>query len=282
MCMKRQFGMNKKWMLGASAALLLASQSAMSGLIGVSTVTDSLYDLDPVTGLATLIAGINPGIASGTGATFLDGTLYATDIFGAGANLFGSIDEGTGAYTGINNQDGSGNWHALASDESSGIMYTVDFTGQVLKSVTAAGVVTTIGTGVGFSARGMAYDDGNGILYAAESDGGLYTIDVVAGTSSFVGNLGVSGFLMGLAYDEDNDTLYFVGTGTGPSSLYTVSVNTGVAALVGAVGVNGMDGLAWISDNPGGPPPPVDAPEPWTALLLAAGIAGVSVRRGKR
>ena len=71
---------NLKVFFGASVFLL--STITEAGLIGISSSTDSLYAIDSNSGAATLLTGIS-GNASLTGASFLNGELYATDIFGS-------------------------------------------------------------------------------------------------------------------------------------------------------------------------------------------------------
>ncbi len=80
------------------------------------------------------------------------------------------------------------NWQGLASNESAGLLYTLDSSdGFKLKSMTAADVLTTIGTGTKISGVGMAYDDANDILYTLDDRSSQYTIDTSSGTSTFEG-----------------------------------------------------------------------------------------------
>lgn len=159
----------RKRIAGAALALAasIGSMGAHAALYGLSN-GGALYTIDPATGAATFVADV-PGV-SFTGLSFLGSTLYATDVLREGSFRFGSIDLTTGAFTAINNQDNSLNWHGLAGNESASVLYTIDINDSLkLKSVTPAGVVATIGTGTGIDGRGMAYDDTHGILYATNS-----------------------------------------------------------------------------------------------------------------
>ena len=119
-------------------------------MIGLSSASPgAVYDIDASTGVATLRSTTST-FSSFVGATFLDGLLYGSDFCDPSCFKVDAIDPDTGATTLVSDQDGSANWHGLASDESAGLIYAIDINdGNKLKSLTAAGVVTTIGTGAG-------------------------------------------------------------------------------------------------------------------------------------
>ena len=209
-------------------------------LYGLSSNTDSLYAISSVTGAASFVAAV-PGNVSLTGLDFLNGNLYASDVLVAGGWRIGTVDLITGAFTSVGNQDGSANWWGLAANETAGLLYSIDINdGNKLKSMTAGGVVTTIGAGGGIYGGGMAYDDANGILYAT-GPGGLYTVNTTTGLTTVVGPMGISTSFVGLAYDEASQLL-FANNG---ANLYRVNPNTGATTLVGSNLVSGIDGLAW-------------------------------------
>jgi len=247
-------------LLAAMASTIACSQVAEAVLYGVSDGNPGhLYRINEVTGAAILVAPVTPGSVSLTGASFLSGELYATDVFGAGDRM-GTIDTSSGAYTPSISQGFSANWHGLASDESAGLLYTIDIdNNNILKSITPSGVVTSIGTGTGIDGRGMAFDDLNDILYATDFSGGLYQVDTTTGVAQFIGNMGIDTGNIGLAYDEVAQTLY-ANDGSSSFSLYTVDVNTGLATLVGPNLADDINGLAWI------------VPEPTTGTLLLLGM----------
>lgn len=248
-------------LLATMASTIACSQVAEAVLYGVSDGNPGhLYRINEVTGAAILVAPVTPGSVSLTGASFLGGELYATDVFDVG-DLMGTIDTSTGTYTPTISQGFSVNWHGLASDESAGLLYTIDIDfNYTLISITPGGVATLIGTGAGIDGRGMAFDDLNDILYATHSgDSGLYQVDTTTGVAQFIGNMGIDAGNIGLAYDEVAQTLY-ANDGSSSFSLYTVDVNTGLATLVGPNLADGINGLAWI------------VPEPTTGTLLLLGI----------
>lgn len=259
--------LGKTLLVNSMAVLALGGVgNAQAGLVGLSSGNPGkIYAINAVTGVATQLASMAHS-TSFVGATFLGGKLYGSDVCDANCFSTGTIDPITGSYTFVSNQAGSANWHGLASDESAGLIYAIDINdGNKLKSMTAAGVVTTIGGGAGIDGRGLEYDDTNDILYATGM-GGLYTVDVVTGLSTFIGLLGaVSTDRIGLAYDESSGILY----ANDSANLYSVNTGTGAATLIGSNGVDGIDGLAWQST----------VPEPGSLALLGLGLAALARRR---
>ena len=225
------------------------------GLIGLSSTSPGvLYTVDSGTGAAAPYVPLN-GEASFTGLSYLSGTLYGTDLIGypggAGGFDIGSIDT-DGTINFLSDQNGSSNWHGLASDEAADIMWSIDLNNSnQLTEQFLDGTVNVIGPS-GIEGRGMAYDDGNGILYAlgpASDAQSLYTVDRATGASTLIGPTGITSFYVGLAFDECSRTLYMTATqpgpANGPSFLYTLDTATGAATLVGPTGFSTIDGLAW-------------------------------------
>lgn len=239
-----------------SASMLSAELEFPDGLVGISSANDKLYIIDPVTGAATIWVETN-GNASFTGLSFLGGVLYGSDLRGypgdPDPDLYdmGSIDP-SGAITFLSTQNGSEDWHGLASGEAAGILWSIDLdNGDQLVEQFPDGTVNVVGP-TGIEGRGMAYDDGNGILYAlgpGSSDQSLYTVNTETGETELIGPTGVTSWFVGLAYDECNSTLYMVATSDvgalNPSTLYTVDTATGVATEIGPTGFVDVDGLAW-------------------------------------
>ncbi|MCJ8296672.1 MAG: PEP-CTERM sorting domain-containing protein [Colwellia sp.] len=248
--------------------LLFFCSFVNAGLIGLSSgFPGKIYSIDSMTGFATEL--VSTEFTSIVGASFLDGNLYGTDVCDSSCFSMGTFDLDTGLYTLVNNQDGSSNWHGLASDEFLGLLYTIDLNdSNKLKSITSSGVVTTIGSGTGINGRGMAYDDGNDILYATDG-GALYSVDVLLGTSTLIGTTGVANNI-GLAFDENTGTLY----ANAASSLYILDVTSGASTLVGSNGVGSIDGLAWLGV--------VDVPEPSTLAIFSLALMGLASRRFKK
>ncbi len=257
--------------LFAAAAFLFAAPAANAALIGVSTSNSGVYSIDPATGAATLLSSLD-GVSSIAGASFLDGQLYVSDVYKSGAFSTVAADPLTGATTVVSDQEGSTTWAALASSEADGVLYAVDaFGGNRLKSITPSGDVTAIGSGMNIFVAGMAYDDLNGILYAATANA-LYTIDTATGAASLIGALGFNSPLLGLAYDEDSQTLYANAGNLG--ALFVIDVTSGLGTFVGLNGAALIDGLAWVSD--------AAIPLPAALPLFLAGAAGLGFARKRR
>jgi hypothetical protein len=220
------------------------------GLIGITSADPTtVYSVSQADGSATALVGANGG-ASFTGASLVDGVLYGTDLFNFPGQVsswdIGSIGK-DGTITHLSTQNESNNWHGLASNDSAGVLYSMDASAfGPLEQQNLDGSITTIGGGGIIDGRGMAYDDGNGILYAVnDGDDSLYTVSTADGSVTLIGALGtpIENFRVGLAYDECARVLY-MNTG---DNLYTVDVSSGATTLVGANGLGDipLDGLAW-------------------------------------
>jgi len=255
--------------LGFALSCIVGSASAQ--LYGLSSDTPgTVYSVDEGTGAATAVTNVTGNVLTSiVDIEFLNGTAYACDVLVDSGWAFGTIDLGTGAFTQLNNQDGSANWWGLAAKQSANILYTVDFNdANNLKKITSSGTVTTIGL-TGLSAVGaMTYDNVNGLLYATDGDG-LYTLNEGTGAATFIGNLGLGGNnFSDLAYNDDLGVLYYTLNG----NLYTVNTGTGAATLVGGLGVT-VDGLGWKAGV---------VPEPASMAALGTGLMVLLRKRRKK
>jgi hypothetical protein len=249
-----------------------------------------LYTVDPGTAEATVVTDIDDRfrLPSG-GATFLRGKLYLSNVwFDEGNNdttlSLGTLDTMTGEITRFIEQgpvtgSGGNNWNGLASDESAGLLYTVEkgvigggAGDETLLAIDLDGVVTTIRDDLPIVGDGLAFDDVRGVIYATDGrTGTMHTIDPTTGETTLLGPIGVQvpfGRSFGLAYDEACEVLYaMVGRGADSSStipdyLYRVDTETGAFELVGetqflpalAWGAEGFDGFPFECPRP----PPAD------------------------
>lgn len=83
-------------------SLMIAIAINMNGqMYGHDIGTDSIYSINKTTGSATLIGltGYNANYAQGMDFDNADGTLYIFLYIGSGANVFGTVNLGTGAVT---------------------------------------------------------------------------------------------------------------------------------------------------------------------------------------
>jgi len=268
--------------LAATGCVALGGE-AEAGLVGLSTETSSYYSVDPLTGTATFISASDAS-ASLVGLSFISDTLFASDIFNVpghdGAAVV-QVNLATGGSSFVSDQGGSVNWHGLASNQVTGLLYSIDFDDDfILKSLDpTTGTITPIGTGTGIIGAGMEYADSTATLYATGNDTttDLYTVDVATGTASLIGSTGLFSNATGLAFDETSGTLYMTARPEGEeaSNLYQLNTATGAATLIGSTGVAELDGLAWTGDA-------TAVPEPSTLVLLGAGLIGVGMNIRRR
>ena len=263
------------WLLATRAARIVAvtcmliyadGAEASTILYGVSTITNSVYTINTATGAATFVTNTPTEVAT-TGAEFLNGELWVTDVIFGGYRT-GTINLSTGIFTPRIAQPGStNNWQSLAANESTDMFYTVDLGTNTLLSMTTTGMITPIGQTADI--RGLAYDNLNGTLWGVNATT-LFRINTLSGATTPIGGLGpgVGTSLMGLAFADN--TLFL----TANNALYQVSTSTGLATRIGANGVNGIDGLAAFQ-------PATNVPEPAdTFALLVLGTGSlVLVRR---
>lgn len=265
------------WLLATRTARIVAvtcvliyahGAEASPILYGVSTITNSVYTINTSTGAATFVTN-TPTEVNVTGAEFLNGELWVTDVLSGGYRA-GTIDLSSGIFTPRITQPGSSNtWQSLAANESTDTLYTVDLAGPqpTLLSMTTSGAITSIGSTADI--RGLAYDNLNGTLWGVNATT-LFTINTLSGAATTIGGLGASVTVpwMGLAFLDN--TLFL----TANNALYQVNTSTGLATQIGANGVNGIDGLAAFQ-------PATNVPETadtMALLLLSTGCLGL-VRR---
>ena len=104
------------------------------------------------------------GDSSIVGLSWVNDALYGTDLLNYPGEMgtqfdLGEIDPNTGVISHVNDQDGSLNWHGLASNESTGELYAIDNNDDLLLKVTdsRSGLVTAVGTGTGIQGHAIVF-----------------------------------------------------------------------------------------------------------------------------
>ncbi len=218
---------------------------------------------------------------------------------------FGGLAYDTGNST-MYMVDGAGD--DSTTDHSS--LYTVNL---------ATGAATLIGSTGLADVTGLTYDSGNNTLYAIQAVSGapLDILNIGTGAGTAVGTQVSTNEVNNLAYDTSNGVFYAWSDCLGCAVLYSVNTGTGAGTVLNSTGLDSNDsglvfdpvtGLLWDLDVRGDlttidpvaytqsgaqlvsatgeasglaliPTASSSVPEPSTIVLLAAGLAAVSIRR---
>ncbi len=206
--------------LGIKVMCGIATQPSTGTLFGLtsdfSNPVSSLIRIDPTTGGVTVIGATGlPMLVEGDLAfNPLNGLLYGIGdggVNGTQRNFF-SINSMTGAATVIGNLGSTGDYSALAFDNT-GVLWTVDSDGLQNSRLIAinplnAQVINTKMMNVNLGgAVGLTFQPGTGVAYLADdatgpASGGtnsLYTLDASTGIATLIGPTGDPHGLAGLA-----------------------------------------------------------------------------------
>lgn len=254
----------------ALASSVVASTFCVSAqaapILYIDDTAGNIGTVDVATGAAHVIGN--------TGHTLTDiafdpsGNLYGISF----SQLF-RIDKSTAAATLVGNLGTSLNSLVFGSD---GTLYGAN--NGLYKINTATGAATAISSGAGgysYSSSGdLAFIGGQLFLSSGPGDN-LVNIDTATGKGTLVGTIGYSS-VFGLATD-DNVNLY----GLSGTRVLRIDPLTGQGTSLvdyAGQGLQDANGTAFIEEAQG-PTPPVNVPEPATALLFGLGSIGMLFNR---
>jgi hypothetical protein len=237
----------------ALGALLVSTAAAQSRLVGIDTGGANLYDIDPATGVRTLVGPVSGGVGTvgalaydrTTGTLFLSSTsldsLWTLDATTLVATLVGDYNVGATVVM-----------HGIAVNPTTGVMYgkstNVAGGGDFYTIDKTTGQATAVSS-AGFGGFGGLEWIGN-TLYISDTVGdSLNTIDPVTGVATLIGPYGFAASIgIGLAHDS---VLGLLATDNITDSLYSLDVLTGAATLIGPHGAGNIISLEFIPTGGG-------------------------------
>ena len=191
-------------MTGAANIAALAYDRQLGILWGASLANDSLYTINMVTGVATLVGAFNAGhdvVSHGLEFDNSTGTLYMASAL---AGTFYSVNKSTGQATLLGTHGITSNT-SLGYNMNSNAMYAINSDTDSLYSMNVGtGAMTLIGAMAGtILPNSLAFNHDANIMYMTDtSTDSLYTLNLATGAPTLVGSTAV-GNLQGLFSDDD-------------------------------------------------------------------------------
>ena len=229
--------------LGVGIGLILLVSVQIAGaapgttLYGVDSFTDSLWEIDLVTGGSTLVGRLDP---LGDPDPNIQPNRFATPVAM-------TVRQSDGTIFVWNNS-------ACLRNPGAHCRFDLSIKSELITVNPSTGEATAVSPSpqVGFQA--IAYDPLSATLYGL--GGSLFTIDQTTGIVSFVTAMSDSGGgsirLSGAAFDSCGTLfgLELVNTTSGQSRLFTIDTTTGLATLVGGIQNPGLTGsIAFAPDG---------------------------------
>ncbi len=158
-------------------------------------------------------------------------------LIGAGNGDLYDLDVTTNASTLLGNSGST--MYDIALDPTSSVLYGVAGGISLVSIDKTNGATSSIGA-LGAFINGLTFDSA-GTLYGTGGTG-LYTIDLVSGSATLIGNTGFTS-AGDIAFDSSGN-LFLSANGTGGGDqLVSLNTTTGAGSLIGNIGVSSVFGL---------------------------------------
>lgn len=199
-----------------------------SSTLFAMTLFGELVTINPATGAGTLVGSpavagihtlaINPGTGTLYATSSSTNSLYTLNKATAAATLVGTLITGAGS--------------TLEFSTADGMLYAA---APHLTRIHPATAVTTPFNGLGYEARGLAWDPDQKILYGATGNSPLlYQVNTTTWAATFVATVATPLLFNGFTFDRDQDTLWAIDINR---SLIRINPATGGPTAVGATGI---------------------------------------------
>jgi len=293
--------------------LLVAATAAhaVSLAPGDIVVTDqgkeSIFKVDPATGVATLISA-NGNLQDPRGIVIdTDGTLLVADK-AAGAIL--RVDPADGSQTVVSSGGSFNDPTGIALEASGDILVADPGAGEIFRVDPATGSQSSVASGFNDPfGIDLAVDGSGGILFTDEGDEALLRVDPLTGTTSVISQNGDFKNPRGVAIDasgdvfvaEKNEKVIRVDGATGAQTVVSQNGDlkdpTGIAidadgnlliadpaadAILSVDPVSGAQSVVSASSSFGNPFGLAVVPEPSLALLVVFGLLGLALTGRRR
>lgn len=227
------------------------------------TFDNQLLKIDETTGAMSAV-GPTGIVMNAMGLRTFNGELHALDQIHDQLVVLNPNDASVVRTVPVTGPDVFSEGDVAISPGGSG--YYIDAPGNFFSLDFTTGVSTLIAANLPFNIEGMAFSPG-GTLYAIDNKGDLYTVNPATGATNLLFDTGMDGGYGGLDFRSDGQMFGALG-----GTLFSIDLINNTAAQIGLDSGFNITGLAFLPA----------LPEPSSAVIGAAAVSMLSLRRRKR
>jgi len=208
-------------------------------------VADSLYAVNPSTGIATLIGGLGVGLIGDLAVDPTTKTLYGVL---AGSSTLARIDPiGIGGIQDVTIP--AADISAIAFSPA-GTLYGGTMQGTLLRIDPGSGDTAFVGTAaiqyasLAFSPSGELFASVRPPIFNKDA---IYRIDTTSGSATLIGKTGDNAVTQSIAFAPSGEMYGLKGTGSQENKIIMIDPATGAGTEVGLTGISGLQAIAMIN-----------------------------------